>query len=158
MKEYIRCETAAIVTLLSLPLISWAVTPLVDRWYSQDQVEIGAILFATHCSGCHGKKAEGALNWKVRLPNGSLPPPPLNGTAHSWHHQIPVLRRAINEGGNAFGGNMPGFKEKLSEPQIDAVIAWFQSLWSDEIYSLWSGQGVDMIDQPEIIKELLDGI
>jgi thiol:disulfide interchange protein DsbC len=32
---------------------------------------------------------------------------------------------------------MPAFEDKLSDDQIDAIIAWFQSLWTDEIYSLW---------------------
>ncbi|MCG8427526.1 MAG: c-type cytochrome [Chromatiales bacterium] len=128
------------------------------RWYSSEQVETGRELFSIHCSSCHGKRAEGTRNWRQRLEDGSLPPPPLNGTAHSWHHQLPVLRKAINEGGQSFGGKMPGFKDKLSAKQVDAVIAWFQSLWSDEIYAMWSGEGIETIEQPPIIRDLLEGL
>jgi len=32
---------------------------------------------------------------------------------------------------------MPGFAELLSDAEIDAVIAWFQSFWLDEIYAAW---------------------
>ena len=32
---------------------------------------------------------------------------------------------------------MPPFGEKLNSQQIDAVIAWVQSNWPDEIYLRW---------------------
>jgi mono/diheme cytochrome c family protein len=32
---------------------------------------------------------------------------------------------------------MPGFAEKLSAEQIDDILAWVQSHWSDEIYRIW---------------------
>jgi len=129
----------------------------INRWYSEQQVEAGRLLFGEHCSVCHGKQAEGNASWKIRLPDGSLPPP-LNGTAHTWHHQLPLLRRAITLGGQQFGGKMPGFGGKLKQHQVDSIIAWLQSLWSDEIYAMWSGQGIERLEQPEILKNLLDGL
>lgn len=62
------------------------------------------------------------------------------------------------EGGQSSGGQMPSFKEKLSLDQVDDVIAWIQSHWSDEIYQKWSGQGVPRIEQPQIIKDILNGL
>ena len=32
---------------------------------------------------------------------------------------------------------MPAFDEVLTDEQVDQAIAYFQSLWSDEIYSVW---------------------
>nr|NIV18536.1 cytochrome c [Woeseiaceae bacterium] len=32
---------------------------------------------------------------------------------------------------------MPGFAEILSGDERLAIIAWFQSLWPDEIYARW---------------------
>jgi thiol:disulfide interchange protein DsbC len=32
---------------------------------------------------------------------------------------------------------MPGFGDKLAPDAVDAVIAWFQSLWPDEVYAAW---------------------
>lgn len=32
---------------------------------------------------------------------------------------------------------MPAWGEKLSEDEMIAAIAWFQSKWSDQIYSTW---------------------
>ncbi len=101
-------------------------------------METGQALFATHCAECHGPGAEGAANWRKVGPDGKYPPPPLNGTGHAWHHPLTALRFQIRRGGAPVGGVMPAFAEKLDEVQIDAVIAWFQSHWSDEIYGYWT--------------------
>jgi mono/diheme cytochrome c family protein len=69
--------------------------------------------------------------------NGKFPPPPLNGSAHAWHHPQQVLVDTIKNGTAKLGGNMPAWKGKLSEQDIRAIIAWFQSKWSDEIYAAW---------------------
>ncbi|MGB0712589.1 MAG: thioredoxin fold domain-containing protein, partial [Gammaproteobacteria bacterium] len=69
---------------------------------------------------------------------GKYPPPPLNGTAHAWHHSLDVLRRQIRLGGVPLGGAMPPFQDTLSAAQIDAAIAYFQSKWTDEVYGIWT--------------------
>jgi mono/diheme cytochrome c family protein len=35
------------------------------------------------------------------------------------------------------GGTMPGFGEKLNSREVDEILAWVQSHWSDEIYRIW---------------------
>jgi mono/diheme cytochrome c family protein len=67
----------------------------------------------------------------------TLPPPPLDGSAHTWHHSIEQLARSIKQGGIQLGGVMPGFTDKLDDQQIQALIAFFQSKWPDEIYQPW---------------------
>lgn len=32
---------------------------------------------------------------------------------------------------------MPAFADKLSPQEIDAILAWAQSHWSDKIYAIW---------------------
>ncbi|EGW54146.1 hypothetical protein TevJSym_ap00130 [endosymbiont of Tevnia jerichonana (vent Tica)] len=32
---------------------------------------------------------------------------------------------------------MPGFADKLNNQQIDDILAWVQTHWSDEIYRVW---------------------
>lgn len=127
----------------------------VKRWYTADQVAQGKVLFAEHCAGCHGKKAESTPQWRKPDANGNFPPPPLNGTAHTWHHSLPLLRRTLREGGAKLGGKMPPFEKKLSPAEIDAIIAWFQSLWPEEIYARWSGVGVPRIPLPDFLKNLV---
>ena len=112
------------------------------RWYSTAQVNAGESLYARNCLSCHGQQGRGITNWKRRNPDGSFPPPPLNGTAHTWHHPMSVLRRTIREGGQALGGKMPAFKGVLNDEEIDSVIAYFQSQWSDRIYRTWE-EGVN---------------
>lgn len=107
------------------------------RWYTERQVAQGREIFIRHCAVCHGKDAAATPNWRRPDAAGNYPPPPLNGSAHTWHHPLPVLRETIQQGGAPLGGVMPGFAGKLSEQETDAVIAWFQSLWSDEIYQAW---------------------
>jgi len=108
------------------------------RWYNADQVEQGAAVFTQNCAECHGANAEATPNWRETTPDGKYPPPPLNGTAHAWHHPLDMLRRQINLGGEPLGGVMPAFKDKLSAADIDAAIASFQSKWNDEIYGVWT--------------------
>ncbi len=110
------------------------------RWYSEEQARRGEALFRQNCATCHGQNAEGTADWKTRDANGNFPPPPLNGTAHTWHHDLDLLRRTIREGGQKLGGVMPAFEGRLESDQIDAIIAFFQSQWSDEIYQRWSGR------------------
>ena len=108
-----------------------------DRWYSADQVGVGKDLYAANCAVCHGENAEATPNWRQTDDQGRYPAPPLNGTAHTWHHSLDVLRRTINQGGGKLGGWMPAFRDVLMANDIDAVLAYVQSLWPDEIYAAW---------------------
>lgn len=108
-----------------------------QRWYTAKHVELGRTVFEANCATCHGEDAAGTANWRERDANGNLPPPPLNGTAHTWHHPVNVLVKQIKNGTPPGMGTMPGFGDKLSDNDIAAVIAWFQSSWPDEIYASW---------------------
>ena len=116
---------------------------LIDgRWYSESLVKSGKRVFQRNCMACHGFNGEGITDdWKVPLEDGTYPPPPLNGTAHAWHHPMSQLIRTINHGGKAWGGKMPGFGEKLTDEEKLAVIAYFQNWWSDKIYQGWIERG-----------------
>ncbi|MDH3635019.1 MAG: cytochrome c [Gammaproteobacteria bacterium] len=108
-----------------------------ERWFTQEVVDYGAPRYQKNCAVCHGVNAEGTKEWKKPDENGNYPPPPLNGTAHAWHHSIPQLARSIKEGGIKLGGVMPAFVDKLSDQEVLAVIAYFQSKWPDEVYKVW---------------------
>jgi mono/diheme cytochrome c family protein len=118
-----------------------------ERWYNKGQVDKGKAVFNTNCAICHGIDAAGTPEWRKPMKDGRYPPPPLNGTAHGWHHNLESLRRQINQGGSKYGGWMPAFGESLTAEQVDAVIAYFQSFWSDQIYTAWlkrsSKQSID---------------
>ena len=123
-------------------LLTWfmlAVPVLAEsRWYDQSNVNRGASLFKQNCASCHGQNGEATANWQDTDANGNYQPPPLNGSAHAWHHSKDLLKQTILDGGAKIGGVMPGFEGKLSDMEIDAVIAFFQSKWPDEVYSKWA--------------------
>jgi mono/diheme cytochrome c family protein len=113
-----------------------------DRWYTESYLRLGKTVFESNCMVCHGANGQGlAEDWKKPLADGTYPPPPLNGTAHTWHHPASMLLRTINKGGKDMGGQMPAFAQKLSENEKVAVVAYVQNWWSDEIYGTWLQRG-----------------
>jgi thiol:disulfide interchange protein DsbC len=125
-----------------------------NRWYSDEQVAAGKRLFQQNCAACHGQNAEATPDWKKTDANGNYPPPPLNGSAHAWHHDLDLLRRTIREGGTKLGGQMPAFEDRLNPVEIDSVIAFFQSQWPDEIYQRWAGRN-EVADLPSLTDSTL---
>ena len=128
------------------------------RWYSKQQVDSGKTVFQKNCASCHGQNAESTANWKQTDANGNYPPPPLNGSAHAWHHDLPLLQRTVREGGQKLGGLMPPFEQVLKPQQIDSAIAYFQSKWPDDIYTKWAGRFNIEDSTPSLydLKKLLD--
>ena len=136
-----RPDRRALFVLLVLMMIAGCSPDsdqVTQRWYSQHQVDDGAEIFQPYCASCHGEKAQSKPGWKKADEQGHYPAPPLDGTAHAWHHDLSVLRRTIEIGGIPLGGTMPGFKGQLSDVERDSVIAYFQSFWSDDIYGKWA--------------------
>jgi mono/diheme cytochrome c family protein len=134
-----RTKLRALIAGLAVAGAAEAAPP--ERWYSEAQVDAGRALFQEHCASCHGANAEGTPDWKKRGPDGKYPPPPLNGTGHAWHHSMSVLKRTIDRGGVPLGGWMPAFKGKFTEAEKEALIAFIQSHWPDEVYAAWLKRG-----------------
>jgi mono/diheme cytochrome c family protein len=112
-------------------------TTVSGRWYTAEQLDRGRTLFQTQCASCHGEIAEGTSEWRETGADGHYPPPPLNGSAHAWHHPLSVLEQTIAVGGVPLGGVMPGFSDTLNDDEARSTIAYFQSFWPDEIYVRW---------------------
>lgn len=110
------------------------------RWYTAAQVAQGEGLYAAHCASCHGAAAEGAKGWK-QAAGEDIDAPPLNGSGHASHHSLAQLRQVIARGTEAMGGTMPAFDGDTTAAQRDAMIAYFQSLWSDKTYRKWEKMG-----------------
>ena len=135
-----------LLTILSFVIVSCSESSdqsptVAGRWYTKAQIPAGKELYETNCISCHGINGRGTVrNWQQPLEDGSYPPPPLNGTAHSWHHPKKALAHTINNGGLALGGKMPGFNDKFNDNQVDALVAYIQSLWPDDIYKNWESR------------------
>ena len=109
----------------------------VVRNFDPDQIKRGESVFQANCENCHGKNASGTTDWRTPTADGKFPPPPLNGTAHAWHHSTAVLKKTILKGGPPEVSTMPAWENILTEQQVDDVIVWIKSLWPDEIYTTW---------------------
>lgn len=109
-----------------------------DRKLDPARVASGKAVFEQNCAVCHGAQGKGLSgDWRVRDAQGNYPPPPLDDTAHAWHHPTKVLLEVVREGSPGGAGNMPAWKDKLSEAQIQDVVVYIKSLWSDPVYRLW---------------------
>lgn len=111
---------------------STTIKPVFDR----KKVDKGFVIYSAHCQKCHGVQAKGSPDWRKPDSEGKYPPPPLNGSGHAWHHSRKLLKQLISDGTQP-QGNMPAWKDKLSDEEIENVITWFQSIWPPQVYHEW---------------------
>jgi mono/diheme cytochrome c family protein len=101
---------------------------------AKNSVQLGNATFDKNCVVCHGEYGQGLTkDWKQKNEDGTFPAPPVNGSGHAWHHSPKALMNTINNGGVKLGGWMPGFKDKLSEQEKQAVLDYIHNLWPKEI-------------------------
>jgi mono/diheme cytochrome c family protein len=110
---------------------------MVIRKLDSEKVRRGKIVYQTNCATCHGQNGESRPDWRKQGADGKYPPPPLNGSAHTWHHSTDTLTKVIREGSPPGIGGMPAWGDKLTDGEIDDVIVWITSIWSAEIYDIW---------------------
>ena len=101
------------------------------------QVALGRDAYVRNCASCHGANAEGAPNWATPGPDGLHPAPAHDDSGHTWHHPDRVLYETIRDGMSdplhpGAPLRMPAFGGTLSDSEVQALIAYFKSLWSDE--------------------------
>ena len=88
---------------------------------SMDINATGAELYVAQCQSCHGDR-EGA---------GATAGAPLHDeTGHTWHHPDAQLKAWIIDGKLGFG-QMPAFQDKLSESEVDAILGFIKTWWTE---------------------------
>jgi mono/diheme cytochrome c family protein len=101
-----------------------------------ETLSLGQALYAETCASCHGAKLEGQPDWKRRLPSGRMPAPPHDVSGHTWHHADDVLFQITKDGveavvGGGYQSDMPAFRDKLSDDEIRAILAFIKSSWAE---------------------------
>jgi mono/diheme cytochrome c family protein len=101
-------------------------------------VALGKAVYARECASCHGASLKGDPDWRRRLPDGGLRPPPHDETGHTWHHPDGYLFQITKDGGQksappGFKSNMPGFGDKLSDAEIWAALSYIKSRWPAQV-------------------------
>ena len=103
-----------------------------------DRVEQGEATYGQYCASCHRADLSGDPEWKTRNADGSLRPPPHDGTGHTWHHSDALLLSLTRDGSVFPESRMPSFGGTLTDDEIIAVLEFIKASWgSEERASQW---------------------
>ncbi len=121
------CSGTEIPSSTTIPAIQTA--PAVDAAIEPESMprkEIieGSELYAANCQVCHGD-SNGA--------GGRGGAPIHNEKGHTWHHPDAQLRGWVLNGKLGFGSpGMPALGDKLTEPEVDAILTFIKSWWTTD--------------------------
>lgn len=82
----------------------------------------GAAIYVENCAGCHGdRNGNSGINAAPRH----------DETGHTWHHPDAQLIDWVLNGKGGIPG-MPAFRETLSEDQVERVLAYIKTWWTED--------------------------
>jgi len=97
------------------------------------QEQRGQAAYEANCAGCHGGPDGGGMMDY---------PPRHNANGHTWHHADCELAQVIRDGASPMtemmrsmmappdAPRMPAFGDRLSDEEIEAVLAYIKTLWT----------------------------
>ena len=101
-------------------------------------------LYQNNCASCHGKNLQGQIGWQNKLDDdGHRLAPPLNGTAHTWHHSPEYLYRVIKYGFASFDSNYKGKmlgNSDLSDEEVWELVSYMKEVWPIEIKEVYENR------------------
>ena len=104
----------------------------------------GIKIYANNCASCHGKNLQGQVGWQNQLDDdGHRLAPPLNGTAHTWHHSPEYLYRVIKYGFTSFDPNYEGKmlgNSGLSDEEVWELVSYMKEVWPNEINEVYQNR------------------
>ena len=140
LKYIIKSFSVIILLVFSILTIAKAHNHFPITTESKIMIERGKIVYQNNCVSCHMINLAGAENWKGVDEDGHRKAPPLNGTGHTWHHDDKTLHAIIKYGlaklVKNYEGKMMGFGEKLSDKDIDNILAYIKSYWPLDLYEI----------------------
>lgn len=97
------------------------------------QVVKGEKLYGTYCISCHGNKGVGENPKDIYATDEyGFVAPPLDESAHAWHHTDEGLVMMILDG-SPRNPRMRAWKGVLTEEDAAALVEYIKSLWSPRI-------------------------
>jgi len=125
------------LALLAAPVLAGASGVLGSAHSAPTEFAQGRQIYEQYCAACHGWQGEGAANWKKPDEKGEMPPPPHDETGHTWRHSDAMLFKMIAEGwrypfNKSDRLTMPAFEEQMTAQEIQSVIDYLKTLWTDE--------------------------
>ncbi len=96
------------------------------------RIDEGRALYEQNCATCHGLDLEGDPNWRSRGEDGNYPPPPQDGSGHTWHHSDQLLVDIVLRGSGLANSGMPQYAGLLTEDQVLSILEYFKSTWEPE--------------------------
>ncbi len=90
----------------------------------------GKALYAEKCQSCHGTEGVGeSYSVQSFREKGYIMAPPLDDSAHAWHHTDEALVKTILEG-TSRPSRMPAWRTQgMDEQQAGDLVAYIKSLW-----------------------------
>lgn len=101
-------------------------TPTTSPLLSQNSTN-GETIYIVYCAECHGLNGEGQ---NPEDPFSGDVAPPHDTAGHTWHHDDDLLIEIVTEGG--ISNKMPAFGEQLTIEQIELVLGYIKTFWTDE--------------------------
>jgi len=94
----------------------------------------GEALYKTYCASCHGPSGQGEFNWM----NKDRGAPPLDSSAHAWHHEDAQLVSMILDK-PAPDSRMPPWRGILTRDDAIDIVAYIKTLWTPFIVANCQG-------------------
>ena len=94
----------------------------------------GEELYRKYCASCHGPNGQGEFNWM----NKDRGAPPLDSSAHAWHHEDSQLVSMILDR-PAPDSRMPPWRGILTRDDAIDIVAYIKTLWTPFIVANCQG-------------------
>ena len=113
-----------VLTLILVACLASTPKPDPTPTLTPDPTTLGREAFVRVCAVCHGQKAEGYAD--------ELGAPALDATEHASEHPDQQIHDWIVNGKLGLERQMPPLGDNLTDEEVHAVIAYLQTLWTEE--------------------------
>lgn len=130
-------KTTAIVAVVAMALavlIVGQIKPSSGSLTASAQPAHGKELYNKYCVACHGAAGRGVPGWQYQARGA----PPLDSSAHAWHHEDDQLLAMILDK-PAPDSVMPAWRGVLTREDALDILAYIKSLWSPYILANCQG-------------------